>query len=502
MIAKPIPPVDQIRCFFAGISDNLVVRTTKGKIQGFQSTTSTGKTVSAWYGIPYAQPPVDDLRFRHPHPLDSWEGTKSTMEPPNSCIQIEDTMWPGFSGSEVWAANTPKSEDCLYLNVVVPNPHPKDASVIIWIHGGGFWSGTTTLDQYDLRTMAAEEEIIMVGIQYRVASLGFLYLDTENAPGNAGMFDQLMAIQWVRNNIAQFGGNPENITLMGQEAGAVSVGLHLLSPLSRNLFNQAIMHSASAFAPWAVIDKAESQIRGLRLAELMDCPHYAGNLTATIVCLKRQDAQAMVDMEWYGITQGLSVGIFLPIIDGSFLDKTPASSLESGNFKKTNTLLGSNKNEGNYILLYAYTDLFPREEDVFITSSNFDLTIGEANVHLNKVQRAVLRHEYTNWMNPDDPVENRDAVDKFVGDYQFTCPVVDWAHRYAETGGEMNNVYMYHFMQQPSTTPWPKWTGSMQGDEIPFIFGKPLNLSLSYTQKEVNLSKQMMSFWANFAITG
>ena len=154
------------------------------------------------------------------------------MDPPNSCIQIEDTMWPGFSGSEVWAANTPKSEDCLYLNVVVPNPHPKDAAVIIWIHGGGFWSGTTTLDQYDLRTMAAEGEIIMVGIQYRVASLGLLYLDTENAPGNAGMFDQLMAIQWVRNNIAQFGGNPENITLMGQEAGAVSVGLHLLSPLS------------------------------------------------------------------------------------------------------------------------------------------------------------------------------------------------------------------------------------------------------------------------------
>ena len=464
----PIPPALSVRIIyiFLGISDDLVVRTTKGKIQGFQSTAPNGKTVSAWYGIPYAQPPVGDLRFRHPHPLDSWEGTKSTMDPPNSCIQIEDTMWPGFSGSEVWAANTPKSEDCLYLNVVVPNPHPKDAAVIIWIHGGGFWSGTTTLDQYDLRTMAAEGEIIMVGIQYRVASLGFLYLDTENAPGNAGMFDQLMAIQWVRNNIAQFGGNPENITLMGQEAGAVSVGLHLLSPLSRNLFKRAIMHSASPLAPWAVIEKPESQLYGLRLAELMHCPHNVENLTATIQCLKRQDAQAMVDKEWNGITQGLSVGVFLPIIDGSFLDDTPASSLQSGNFKKTNILLGSNKDEGNYILFYYLTDLFRLEEDVFITSSNFDLTIREANVQLNKIQRAVLRHEYTNWMNPDDPVENRDAVDKFVGDYQFTCPVVDWAHRYAETGGEMNNVYMYHFMQQPSTTPWPKWTGTMQNSHI------------------------------------
>ena len=185
-----------------------------------------------------------------------------------------------------------------------------------------------------------------------------------------------------------------------------------------------------------------------------------------IECLKRQDAQAMVDKEWNGITQGLSVGVFLPIIDGSFLDDTPASSPQSSIFKKTNILLGSNKDEGNYILFYYLTDLFRLEEDVFITSSNFDLTIGEANIQLNKFQRAVLRHEYTNWMNPDDPVENRDAVDKFVGDYQFTCPVVDWAHRYAETGGEMNNVYMYHFMQQPSTTPWPKWTGTMQNSHI------------------------------------
>ena len=117
------------------------------------------------------------------------------------------------------------------------------------------------------------ESIPAVGIQYRVASLGFLYFDTEDAPGNAGMFDQLEAIKWVRNNIAKFGGNPNNITLMGESAGACSVSLHLLSPLSRNLFSQAIMQSASATVPWGVITKEESLIRGLRLAELMNCPH-------------------------------------------------------------------------------------------------------------------------------------------------------------------------------------------------------------------------------------
>ena len=218
----------------AQISSDLVVETLKGKVRGFETKSTQGRAVSAWYGIPYAQPPVGNLRFRHPRPIDPWEGVLDTMRKPNSCVQIFDTMWPGFGGSEQWNPNTPLSEDCLYLNVVVPRPHPKSAAVMLWIYGGGFWGGTSTLDLYDLRSMAAEENIIMVAMQYRVASLSFLFFDTEDVPGNAGMFDQLMAMQWVKDNIGRFGGNPNNITLMGESAGACSASLHLLSPLSRS----------------------------------------------------------------------------------------------------------------------------------------------------------------------------------------------------------------------------------------------------------------------------
>ena len=108
---------------YSEINPELMVNTTKGKIQGFESTTPHGRKVSAWYGIPYAQPPVGNLRFRHPRPIDSWDSVKQTMKLPNSCVQIKDTMWPGFDGSEAWNYNTPLSEDCLYLNVVVPRPH-------------------------------------------------------------------------------------------------------------------------------------------------------------------------------------------------------------------------------------------------------------------------------------------------------------------------------------------------------------------------------------------
>ena len=161
----------------ADIGPDNVVTTTKGRVQGMQVMTAHGRHVSAWLGIPYAQPPVGNLRFylqlkcwllilviilrfRHPRPIDQWEGVKQTTRLPNSCVQIKDTMWPGFEGSEQWNANTPLSEDCLYLNVMVPNPHPKNASVLLWIYGGGYWGGTTTLDLYDMRTIVSEENII------------------------------------------------------------------------------------------------------------------------------------------------------------------------------------------------------------------------------------------------------------------------------------------------------------------------------------------------------
>jgi len=484
---------------FGAINKDLIVSTTKGRIQGFDTRSPHGRDVSAFYGIPYAQPPIDNLRFRHPRPNEAWDGIKQTKTMPNTCIQIKDTMWPGFSGSEQWNPNTKLSEDCLYLNVVVPKPHPKNAAVLLWIYGGGFWGGTTTLDLYDFRTIVSEENIIAVGIQYRVASMAFLYFDTTDVPGNAGMFDQLMAMQWVKDNIAQFGGNPNNITLMGESAGGCSVSLHLLSPLSRHLFSQAIMQSASAIVPWGVITKEESFMRGLRLAELMNCPHDRENIRAAIDCLRKANATEMVYKEWNGITMGLTIGIFVPIIDGSFLDEKPAVALKKKEFKKTNILMGANKDEGIYFIFYYLMDLFKKEEDVFINRDDFQRSITELNIYANPLQKKAIEFEYTNWLNPGDPIKNREAVDRLTGDWQFTCPVVEFAHKYAETG---NNVYMYYFTQRASTSPWPIWSGAMHADEIDFLFGKPLNQAHGYTEAEQRLSKKMMTYWANFAKTG
>ncbi|XP_018319548.1 acetylcholinesterase-like isoform X2 [Agrilus planipennis] len=477
--------------------DSLIVQTGKGKIRGVTLTASSGKKVDAWLGVPYAQKPTGNLRFRHPRPIEKWDHVLNATKQPNSCVQIIDTVFGDFPGATMWNPNTPLNEDCLYLNIVVPKPRPTNAAVMLWIFGGGFYSGTSTLEVYDHNIIVSEENIILVSMQYRVASLGFLYFGTSDVPGNAGLFDQMMAIQWVHDNIGAFGGNPNNITLFGESAGAVSVSFHLLSPLSRNLFSQAIMQSGSAIAPWSVISREESILRGLRLAEAVNCPHDRSNLQAVTDCLKKTDPQTLVDNEWG--TLGICEFPFVPVIDGAFLDEHPVRALQNKNFKKTNLLMGSNTEEGFYFIIYYLTELFPKEENVYVNRQEFMRAVTELNPYVNGIARQAIVFEYTDWLNPDDAVSNRDALDKMVGDYQFTCPVNEFAHRYSETG---NNVYMYQFRHRTVANPWPSWTGVMHADEIAYVFGEPLNPTKQYTPQEVDLSKRIMKYWTNFAKTG
>ena len=276
----------------------LIVNTHSGRVRGMTSQSATGKQVDVWNSIPFAQPPVGELRFRHAKPMDPWgDVVRDTRALPNSCWQKIDNFFGNFTGSTMWNANMELSEDCLYLSVTVPRPRPKNAVVMVWIYGGGFVTGTSTLEVYDPKILVSEENVIFVSIQYRLASLGFLYFDQPGAPGNMGMLDQVAALQWIHSNIVFFGGNPDNITLFGESAGAASVSMHLLSPLSRNLFNRAIMQSGSATAPWAIGNKEETITRGLNLAETVGCPHNRANLGPTLDCLRTINPSVLVNNE-------------------------------------------------------------------------------------------------------------------------------------------------------------------------------------------------------------
>lgn len=480
---------------------SLIVRTTKGLIRGQRVHTVTGKFVDQFLNIPYAKPPVGKYRFKHPRPMDPWTNIYNATTQPNSCYQLNDTTFgEDFPGTVMWNANTKLHEDCLNLNIWVPHPRPQNSAVLVWIFGGGFYSGTTALGLYDGKILASEENIILVSINYRVTNLGFLYFEKarHEAPGNAGMFDQLMALQWIRDNIRYFGGNPNNVTLFGESAGAVSISYHLLSPLSRNLFHQAILQSGAPTMPWGIVDTKKLNHRGLLLAEAVGCPHDEAQIELVIECLRNTDPWDLVNNETnenFGVVEFA----FTPIVDGVFLDDLPENLLENKDFKKTKLLLGSNTEEGTYFIIYHLTDLFKNSEDVYLTREDFKKSVFELTPNMHRVGQEAIIYEYTDWLNPDDPIKNRDAIDKIVGDYHFTCHVNKLANKYAAVG---NEVYMYYFTHRSTQNPWPKWMGTMHADEINFIFGEPLNPLYGYNRDEVRLSKQMMSCWANFAKTG
>nr|WRI50106.1 acetylcholinesterase 1 [Aleuroglyphus ovatus] len=478
----------------ASTTNRVTVTAPSGPVIG-ETVVASYRTIARFLGVPYAQPPK---RFRRPVPVEKWSQPIEAVKWPANCYQNLEHPFNDITKSLILSETI--SEDCLNLNVWTPYPRPKNAAVMVWIFGGGFYSGTPALSLYDGRTIVAEENIVLVCINYRLGNLGFLFFEKARteAPGNAAMFDQIMALQWVRDNIKFFGGNPNNVTLFGESAGAVSISFHLLSPLSRNLFSQAILQSGGPTVPWGTTPLSKMNQRGLLLAEAVGCPRDEDKLELTMECLRNVHPLSLVGNETnenYGVVEF----VFTPIVDGVFLDDQPEKLLESKDFKKTKLLLGSNTEEGTYFIIYHLTELFKNSDDVFLTREDFVKTVKELTPNMNRIGQEAIMYQYTDWHNPDDTIKNRDAIDKIVGDYHFTCHVNRIADKYASVG---NEVYMYYFTHRSTQNPWPKWMGTMHGDEINFIFGEPLNPKLGYTSEEMHLSRQMMKCWANFAKSG
>lgn len=255
---------------------------------------SIAHKIDVFHGIPYARPPLDQLRFRPPQPSPGWPGyVFNATQPADACVQFPDLFFGNFEGSIMWNPVTPMHEDCLTVTVWLAernNPnrlnlsgHPRRLlPVLVWIYGGGFYSGSTEIPAYDFGMFAALHQVIVIGINYRVASLGFFYTDSAEAPGNVGLLDQLMAMRWIKQNAQSFGGNPYQITLIGESAGAVSIGLHLRSPLSAGLFQRAILQSGGATCPFSTDSTENALWRSLMLAYRVGCLQAMGPKEAVV----------------------------------------------------------------------------------------------------------------------------------------------------------------------------------------------------------------------------
>ncbi|KAM9359168.1 cholinesterase-like isoform 1-T2 [Symphorus nematophorus] len=482
--------------------DDLLVNTKHGKVKGTLLSV-LGGDVRAFLGIPYGKPPLGKLRFRAPEPVEAWQGVKDASKFPNTCHQMLDTVFPGFKGAEMWNPNTPMSEDCLYLNVWSPHfnkTHPQRslAPVLVWIYGGGFTVGTSSLDLYDGRFLSKSEGAVVVSMNYRLGPLGFLSLpDNKNIRGNAGLLDQRLALQWVANNIAAFGGDSSKVTLFGESAGSASVGFHLLSPGSQGLFQRAVMQSGSPNAPWATISQTEAWSRSTKLATLLGCP--TSDPAKLEACLQMADPGTITLKQYDVLTKPslLALG-FAPVVDGDFLPDEVEVLLSTGTLPKKEVLLGLNKDEGTYFLVYGVPG-FDIKSDSLISRNEFLKGVDLSMTNANDVTKEAAIFQYTDWTEENNKMKNRDSLGTLVGDQLFVCPVLEFAHRYSQHGGK---TFLYFFDHQSSVNPWPAWMGVMHGYEIEFVFGMPLNASLGYMKNEVNMTKKFMKHWVNFAQTG
>jgi para-nitrobenzyl esterase len=315
-----------------------IVETRSGKVQGLEQD-----GIQVFRGIPFAKPPVGDLRWLPPQREDPWNDVRDATEFSDESAQAPFPMAQLFGGPQ--PAN---SEDSLYLNVWTPGCDDGRRPVMVWIHGGAFMNGSGVTPWYDGTRFARHGDVVVVTINYRLAAFGFLHLadlfgDEFAGSGNAGILDQVAALEWVRDNIEAFGGDPEQVTVFGESAGAGSVGTLLGLPAARGLFAGAIPQSGAA-SWWSSRDRA-NEIAQRLVAALQVRP---GDVTALQAKTKDEilAAQTTAGLEARTITQETGIGLpYQPVVDGDVLPQAPLQTIAAGNAKGVRVLVGTNRHE-------------------------------------------------------------------------------------------------------------------------------------------------------------
>uniref|UniRef100_A0A8C3F6V1 Carboxylesterase type B domain-containing protein n=1 Tax=Chrysemys picta bellii TaxID=8478 RepID=A0A8C3F6V1_CHRPI len=475
--------------------DGTVVLTTSGPIRG-KRLQAGSSTVMSFLGIPYAEPPVGTLRFQKPLPHQPWSQILETTSFGNVCHQHPIPTYPE---DKLFTPTRPQSEDCLFLNIWVPHPRPPaPAPILIWIHGGGFFSGAASLQIYDGRFLAATENVIVASMNYRLGALGFLSLPPA-APGNAGLWDQRLALRWRRDNAAAFGGEPAHVMLYGLGSVAASVGFHLLSPGSRPLFTRAMLQSGSPTAPWAWISLEEAKERGQRLGQLLGCAD--SDDTALVGCLQGKEPGEFPKHEFSVLRHRELLRLpFVPTTDGDFLPDSPSRLLQAKQSQPIPIAAGFTANEGSYILLFGAPTLqLQNASNVGMEELLQVLKLmGARGTRRGRPDCGLVVQPGVKQGEP----QYRWAMEQIVGDYLFVCPVAELTRRGAEAG---NPVFAYSFNQRPSGLSTTEWTGVPHGSELPYQFGTLWSLAganSTHTEAEEVLSHTVMQWTAEFARTG
>ncbi|XP_022085552.1 acetylcholinesterase-like [Acanthaster planci] len=484
--------------------DPPVVTTSQGRIVGTRLEFSPidpalRRSVDAYLGIPYAEAPVGPLRFKPPV-AKSWSGELQATKLGNRCPQ------PPFPMGNVTLTG-PFDEDCLCVDVFVPQPVPPDAAVLVYIHGGAFIVGAGVMtDMYPL-AIAAVGDVIVVTLNYRLGALGFLSTNDDVIRGNMGLLDQRLAMEWVRDNIKAFGGDPARVAIFGESAGGGCVGLHMVSPGSGGLYRGAILESGDGAAPWATIPGNKAPSRAFAFGKLVGCERQTSE--ELLECLQQLEGfDTIIENQYDKLLAELGGEMlaFVPVVDGKVIPADPNDLYEQGAVNDAASIIGSVADEGMLMVRLFFPN--NTDEAPFVDSDTYDtyakLYLAGAVSHEPIVADAAkMMYSDATCTAPDAPdCDYLQSLSQVVGDVMFVCSAVKTAKAFTKAGRKVYHFFMNHIAT--TTLLGNKWTKSMHGDDLIFVFGLPLVASAnwSYTEDEAWMSIQTIKYWVNLAKTG
>jgi para-nitrobenzyl esterase len=446
---------------FAAIKDP--VRVEQGLLAGADGRSPD---VRVYRGIPFAAPPIGDLRWEAPQPAASWTGVRQATQFGNACVQ------PPFPSNGIYATAPPIGEDCLYLNIWTPAKSADDRlPVMVWIHGGGFDRGTGAASGYDGENLASKGAVI-VTVNYRLGIFGFLALpeltaeSSHHSSGNYGLLDQIAALEWVQRNIAAFGGDPTRVTIFGESAGAESASVLMASPLANGLFARAIAESGGAFGPLPSLADAEKQ--GQKLA---------AKLGATQDVLKTLRAKNAADLLQASTGDDDDPEV---IVDGWLLPRSVYSIFAEGKQNDVPLLVGNNSDEGTNLL----------RSNGAATPAIFADDAGK--------QYGPLAQQFLEAYPPGSSDETATAANYAAfRDRWFGWDERVWARLETETGH--HRAYRYYFSRVP---PGPgSRLGAFHGSDLAYVF-ENFPYRIFYQDVDKQLGETIATYWVNFARTG
>jgi para-nitrobenzyl esterase len=446
------------------------VKLADGEIQGSVKGTSL-----QFLGIPYAKPPVGDLRWKAPQKPDPWTTTRDATKFGKRCAQLMDATLQNAASND---------EDCLYLNVWTPSPRPAaPVPVMIWIHGGGNVNGSTSEPVpfnnnagvfYSGEFLAGGHGVVVVSMNYRLGIFGFFAhadLAAEGSSGNQGLLDQQMAFQWVRDNIAKFGGDPGNVTIFGESAGSFDVCMHMAAPSNAGLFHRAISESGGCTTVQRT--RAQAEAAGASFATDVGCTG-----AGALACLRGKAAADLMASPDVAAGNG-----FGPDVDTQFLPDQPRTLYDMGKIAKVPYLLGSNTDEGT-LFLPAVTPATDPDYMATLTA-------------LFGASASAVAAEYPSGSVPSTTLNPQTAaLARVIGDSRLVCTTFDTAVRTSHAGA---SVFMYNF-DVPVPLVVSATLGATHGSELTSVFGtSPLFASDAGGK---SISDLIQRYWTNFAKTG